>query len=72
MPALAEITANPQALEDAANNFAAFRSSQTRSVEDTNKGIEIETDEQFIALVNKCGTNADMDYKKFCEIGEDD
>ncbi len=70
MPTLAEITANPQALEDAANNFVAFRSSQTRSVEDMNKGIE--TDEQFIALVNKCETNADMDYKKFSEIGEGD
>lgn len=78
MPTLAEITANPQALEDAANDFAAFHSSQKRPAEDMSGGIEedmnrgIETDEQFIALINKCGANTDLDYKKFCEIGEDD
>lgn len=70
MPTLAEIVATPQTLEEAANDFVAFRSSRTGSVEDMNAGIE--SDEQLIAILNQCGTSPSLDYRKFCGIGADD
>lgn len=70
MPTLAEITSSPEALERAAEEFVAFHASQTRCADDMNEGIE--NAKQFIKLMDKCGTDNSIDYKKFCEIGKDD
>lgn len=70
MPTLAEIMSNPEALEKAAEDFAAYHAARAKSDDDMNKGIQ--TDEEFIAIMNKCGTNPNINYKAFCEIGKDD
>lgn len=70
MPTLAEIMASPEALERSAEEFVNFHANQTRSQDDMNQGIQ--TDEEFIKLMNNCGKDDSIDYKKFCEIGKDD
>ena len=70
MPTLAEIMASPEALDKAAQDFADFHAAQTKCNEDMNQGIS--NDAEFIALVNRCGRDKTIDYKKFCEIGRDD
>ena len=70
MPTLAEITSSPEALQRAAEEFVAFHSSQTKSTEDMNKGIE--NAKQFIELMDSCGTDESINYEEFCEIGKDD
>lgn len=70
MRTLAEIMETPATLEAAADEFVAFDAARTRSKEDMNKGIE--TEEEFIAIVKKCGNNGSINYKKFCEIGKND
>lgn len=70
MPTLAEITSSPEALQRAAEEFVAFHASQTKCTEDMNEGVE--NAEQFIALMDSCGTDDSINYEAFCEIGKDD
>ena len=70
MPTLAEIMSSPEALDKAAEEFAALSSSQMKSEDSMNNGIA--TDAEFIALLEKCGNNPDIDYEKFCKIGVND
>lgn len=70
MPTLSEIMASPEALERAAEEFVNFHCSRTKSQDGMNQGIQ--TDAEFIKLMDNCGKNDAIDYKKFCEIGKDD
>ena len=70
MTTLAEIMSSPSALDKAADDFANFYAQQARNNGDMNNGIA--TDNDFIHMMDTCGNNTSIDYKKFCGIGVND
>lgn len=69
MVTLAEITVSSEALKKAAKDFVAFHYTiQSKPGEDNTPNHVINTEKEFIELMNKCGTDKTIDYKKLVEI----